>query len=335
MKLASLRHPLGSSETSEKLRDGHLVVVSRDGMRAVSAESIAASLQFALDRWDICAPKLEQLYQQLNADSSSGQALPMDALLAPLPRAYEWLDGSAYLSHVELVRKARGAEPPETLRTDPLIYQGGSGMMLGARDPLLLQDPGWGLDFEGEICVVLADVPCGTSVQNAAPLVRLLMLANDVSLRNLIAPELLKGFGFVQSKPATAFSPFAVTPDELGPAWREGRVHLDLLVRLNGELVGRVAAGEEMFFSFFDLIAHLATTRSYTAGTILGGGTVSNRDPARGAACLAELRMREVLKQGFAVTPFLKLGDQLQIEMFDAAGQNVFGTIHQAVVGAK
>jgi fumarylacetoacetate (FAA) hydrolase len=253
------------------------------------------------------------------------------AIRAPLPRAYEWIDGSAYLNHVRLVRRARGAEPPPSLATDPLVYQGGSGVLLGPTDPIPLGDPAWGLDFEGEVVAVSDDVPLGTRAAEAMPHLRLLCLANDVSLRHLIPAELAKGFGFFQSKPATAFSPFVATPDELGPAWRDGRVHLRLTVRLNGATVGDLDAGPEMHFSFADLLAHAARTRALTAGTLLGSGTVSNEDPARGVSCLAERRVREQLAHGAARTPFLAAGDRVEIEMRDAAGRNLFGTIDQRV----
>lgn len=251
---------------------------------------------------------------------------------APLPRAYEWIDGSAYLNHILLVRRARGAEPPATLETDPLVYQGGSGRLLGPRDDLLLADSTWGLDFEAEVCVILGDTPRGTRADAAEPYVRLILLANDVTLRNLVPAELAKGFGFFVSKPATAFSPFAVTPDELGDAWRGGRVHLPLRSYLNGQLCGDPDAGSEMHFSFFDLIEHVTRTRDLTAGTLLGSGTVSNRDPLRGVSCLAERRTREVLERGEAVTPFLQSGDRVRIEMLDETGRSVFGAIDQTVV---
>ena len=253
-------------------------------------------------------------------------------LAAPLPRAYEWVDGSAFLNHVRLVRKARGAEPPPTLETDPLVYQGGSGVLLGPSDDISLPDPAWGLDFESEVCVILGDVPPGTRAGDAAGLVRLVLLANDVTLRNLVPDELAKGFGFFQSKPATAFSPFAVTPDELGDAWSGGRVHLRLRTQLNGALVGDPSAGDDMHFSFFDLVGHIARTRGFTAGTILGSGTVSNADRARGISCLAERRTIEIIDGGKPLTPFLRAGDTVRIEMLDAAGRSLFGAIEQKVV---
>jgi fumarylacetoacetate (FAA) hydrolase len=321
MKLASLRQG----------RDGALVVVSKDGSRYAHAASIAPTLQAALDTWDTCAPQLAQLAAQVEDGSAQTHALDPKQLAAPLPRAYEWVDGSAYINHILLVRKARGAEPPATLRTDPLVYQGGSSVLLAPTDPIPLADPAWGCDFESEIAVILGDTPQGTTKEDAHRFVRLLVLVNDVTLRNLIPDELAKGFGFFQSKPASAFSPFAVTPDELGDAWRDGRVHLPLVTRLNGAVAGDPDAGPEMHFSFFDLIAHITKTRSYGAGTILGSGTVSNEDPARGVSCLAERRTRETLDTGKPITPFLAFGDRVEIEMRDASGRSIFGTIDQTV----
>ena len=256
--------------------------------------------------------------------------VPVDPtrLAAPLPRAYEWIDGSAFLNHVILVRKARNAEPPPTLQTDPLIYQGGSGDLLGCRDPFVLREPKWGLDFESEVCVVLGDTPIGTTAANAASCVKLVMLANDWTLRNLVPDELAKSFGFFNSKPATAFSPFAVTPDELGTAWTDGRAHLRVVSTYNGKVVGDCDAGPEMHFSFYELIAHIAKTRRFAAGTILGSGTVSNRDRARGISCLAEARMIETIEQGKPSTPFMAVGDRIEIE----AAPNFFGKISEQVV---
>jgi fumarylacetoacetate (FAA) hydrolase len=312
-------------------RDGRLAVVGPDGFGCADASAVAPTLQAALDRWEDAAPRLHLLAADLAAGRAAARPVDPRTFRAPLPRAYEWIDGSAYLTHVRLVRKARGAEPPPGLTTDPLVYQGGSGVLLGPTDPIPLGDPAWGLDFEGEVAVVTGDVPLGTPAALALRHVRLLCLANDVSLRNLIPGELAKGFGFFQSKPATAFSPFAVTPDELGPAWRDGRVHLRLAVRLNGATVGDLEAGPEMHFSFADLIAHAARTRALTAGTLVGSGTVSNEDPARGVSCLAERRVREQLEHGAPRTPFLAAGDRVEIEMRDAAGRNLFGTIDQRV----
>jgi fumarylacetoacetate (FAA) hydrolase len=313
-------------------RDGRLVVVNRAGKRHLETGGVARSLQVALDDWDAIRPELQSLADSLEREPSAGTPVDPSRLSAPLPRAYEWIDGSAYLSHIILVRKARGAEPPETLRTDPLVYQGGSGVLLGPTDPIPLGDSQWGLDFEAEVCVVLGDTQRGTNAVDAARSVLLVMLANDVTYRHLVPSELAKGFGFFQSKPATAFSPFAVTPDELGGIWRDGRVHRRLCSWLNGELMGDPDAAA-MHFSFFDLIAHATRTRALAAGTILGGGTVSNEDPARGVSCLAERRTRETIEHGAAVTPFLKAGDRVRIEMLDAGGASLFGAIHQEVVG--
>jgi len=317
------------------LRDGELVVVRRDGQRCQSVPHIAPSLQYALDHWPTCAPRLQDAYLALSehAGEEEGEPVVDTGWSAPLPRAYEWLDASAYLSHVELVRKARGAPLPEDLQTHPLVYQGGSGVLLGPRDPIELPDPSWGLDFEGEVCVVLGDTPQGTTVEQASACVRLLVLANDISYRNLIPSELARGFGFVLSKPATAFSPLAITPDELGPAWRAGRVHLPLRSTLNGVVVGEIDAGLEMHFSFFDLIAHLCRTRSYTAGTIVGSGTVSSRSDRVGVSCLAERRMREIIACGTATTPFLAVGDEIAIDMMAPGNEHsLLGTIRQTVV---
>ena len=289
-------------------------------------------MQSALDDWTDAQPPLNALAVMLESGDVASEPLDPRRLTAPLPRAYEWVDGSAYLSHIVLVRKARGAEPPPTLRTEPLVYQGGSGVLLGPTDPVVLVHPEWGLDFEGEICAVLGDTPLGLQAEEAERYVLLLMLANDLTYRKLVAAELEKGFGFFQSKPATAFSPFAVTPDELGAAWRNGRVHGRLRSFRNGELVGDPEAGEPMHFSFFDLMAHITKTRAFTAGTLLGSGTVSNEDPARGASCLAEVRMREALELGAARTSFLQAGDRVRIEMIGSDVTSLFGAIDQEVV---
>ncbi len=315
-------------------RDGRLVIVRRDGEAMLDASRIAPTLQAALDGWDVLAPSLRALGASFDAGDERGEPLDPRELLSPLPRAYEWVDGSAYLNHVRLVRRARGAELPPSLEVDPLVYQGGSGVLLAPTDDLMLPDPEWGLDFEGEVCAILGDVPRGVAAADAARHVRLLCLANDVTFRNLVPAELAKGFGFFQSKPATAFSPFAATPDELGAAWRDGRVHLRLTVRWNGERVGDVAAGPEMRFSFFDLLAHAARTRAFTAGTILGSGTVSNAERERGWSCIAEQRAIEIIDQGEPRTRFMQAGDTVEMEMRDGAGRNVFGTISQRVVAA-
>jgi len=318
VKLASLRD--GS-------RDGRLLVVRRDGEVAAPAPDTWPTLQRALDDWDAAEPALRAIAARLDHGELDGVPVDPTRLGAPLARAYEWVDGSAFLNHVILVRKARGAEPPPTLQTDPLIYQGGSSEMLGPRDPIVLRDPAWGLDFESEVCVVLGDTPAGTTAATAAPYVKLVMLANDCTLRNLVPEELAKSFGFFQSKPATAFSPFAVTLDELGDAWREGRAHVRVRSTYNGTLVGECDAGPEMHFSFYELVAHIAKTRRFTAGTILGSGTVSNADRARGISCLAERRMIEIIETGKPITPFMKVGDRIRIE----AGA-MFGAIDQEVV---
>lgn len=322
MKLASSRNG----------RDGALLVVSRDGARVASASDIAPHLQAALDDWARLEPRLKRRFEALDSGAIGGQPIAHVELGAPLPRAYEWIDGSAFINHVILARKARGAEPPSTLESSPLVYQGGSGCLLGPTDSFPLTDEAFGLDFEGEVSVVLGDVPCGTRAEQGPEHVRLVMLANDWTYRHLVPAELAKGFGFFVSKPATAFSPFAVTPDELGDSFRDGRLHLPLEIRLNGALIGDPQAGPEMHFSFFELLAHVTQTRALTAGTILGSGTISNADPARGAACLAELRARELLATGSAQTPFLRVGDQIEIAAFDAVRNAVFGTIAQRVI---
>jgi fumarylacetoacetate (FAA) hydrolase len=326
MKLATLR---------DGTRDGALVVIRRDGAAFARAHDVARTLQSALDAWEATEGGLRALSELLDAGKLEGEPLVADQLHAPLPRAYEWVDGSAYLNHVRLVRKARGAEPPPTLETDPLVYQGGSGVLLGPTDDLVLPDPGWGMDFESEIVVVLGDVPMGTKAADAGRYVRLVTQCNDVSLRNLIPPELAKGFGFFQSKPATAFGPFAVTPDELGPAWRDGRARVRVRSTLNGKVVGETDAGPEMHFSFFQLLEHVARTRAFTAGTLLGSGTVSNADRARGISCLAERRMIETIEQGKPSTPFMSVGDRIEIETFDTAGTSLFGRISQTVRTAR
>ena len=323
MKLATLRD--GS-------RDGRLLVVRRDGQTAVPSPDAWPTLQRALDDWEAADVAMRALSDKLDSGAIDGTPVDPHRLGAPLPRAYEWIDGSAFLNHVILVRKARGAQPPPTLETDPLIYQGGSGDMLGPRDPIELHDAAWGLDYESEVCVVLGDVPIGTQAADAGKYVRLVMLANDCTLRNLIPDELAKGFGFFQSKPATAFSPFAVTPDELGDSWRGGRLHARVRSTYNEQVVGDCDAGPEMHFSFFDLIQHIAKTRRFTAGTILGSGTVSNADRARGVSCFAERRMIETIEAGKPSTPFMAVGDRIEIEAFDAGGVSPFGKIAQMVV---
>ena len=314
-------------------RDGQLMVVSRDLSRAIAVPQIAATLQQALDNWAQAEPQLQQVYAALNQGEADGAvAFEQARCLSPLPRAYQWADGSAYLNHVELVRRARGAEVPESFYHDPLMYQGGSDAFLPPRSPIPLRDEAWGLDFEGEVAVVTGDVPLGADATECAGHIRLLMLVNDVTLRNLIPNELAKGFGFFQSKPATAFSPVAVTPDELGDAWQDGKVHLPLLVDYNNAFYGKPNAGVEMQFSFPQLVAHVAKTRELVAGSIVGSGTVSNHDRSVGSCCLAEQRMIEIIDSGAAITPFMKVGDTVRIEMKDAAGLSIFGAIAQTVV---
>ncbi len=333
MKLASLRNGA---------RDGQLVVVSRNLAHCVAVPEIASTLQAALDDWNAIVPALAAIAAELNAGRLA-DAKPFDSgmAMAPLPRAYQWVDGSAYVNHVELVRRARGATMPPEFWTDPLMYQGASDHMLGACDDIVLADEAWGIDFEAEVAVVTGDVPMGTAAPAAGDFIRLLMLVNDVSLRNLIPAELAKGFGFFQSKPASGFSPVAVTPDELGDAWRDGKVHLPLVSHVNGQLFGRPNAGVDMTFDFATLIAHVAKTRELVAGSIIGSGTVSNKEaggPGRPAAvggvgysCIAEQRTVETLLAGQPSTPFLRFGDRVRIEMHDATGRSVFGAIDQRV----
>lgn len=323
MKLASLKQG----------RDGCLVVVARDLTRAVSVPWIAPTLQAALDDWKQCEPGLQEVSEWLSSGEGHPDAFALDtvSLASPLPRAYQWADGSAYVNHVELVRKARGAAMPENFWTEPLLYQGGSDGFIGPCEDILAASEDWGIDFEAEVAVVTDDVPMGIAPAQAGRHIKLLMLVNDVSLRNLIPGELAKGFGFFQSKPATAFSPVAVSPDELGEAWDGTKVHLPLTVRLNDELFGRPNAGVDMTFDFPKLIAHAARTRILGAGTIIGSGTVSNIDRSLGSCCLAERRMLETLARGEPQTPYLHFGDRVRIEMFDAGGRSVFGAIDQRI----
>jgi len=322
MKLASLKHG----------RDGALVVVSRDLSRAVKVPGVAATLQAALDSWAQAKPKLEAVYQRLNDGLEEGAfAFDQSACHSPLPRAYHWADGSAYVNHVELVRKARGAEIPESFWHDPLMYQGGSESFIPPHSPIQMADEAWGIDLEAEIAVITDDVPMGASAAEAAGHIQLLMLVNDVSLRNLIPGELAKGFGFYQSKPSSSFSPVAITPDELGDTWRDGKVHRPLVSHINDVLFGQPDAGVDMTFNFPTLVAHAAKTRPLGSGTIIGSGTVSNYDRSAGSSCLAEKRMLEIIESGEAKTPFLKFGDRVRIEMFDAAGHSLFGKIDQLV----
>ena len=317
-------------------RDGQLVVVARDLGAAHYATGIASRLQQVLDDWNFLAPQLQDLYEQLNAGRAR-HAFAFDArqCMAPLPRAYQWADGSAYLNHVELVRRARGAEVPASFYTDPLMYQGGSDDFLGPCDDVVVPSEAMGIDFEAEIAVITGDVKMGASPEQALDGVRLLMLANDVSLRNLIPAELAKGFGFFQSKPATAFSPVAVTLNELGDAWQGGRVHLTLQSSWNGRKVGMCEAGPEMSFHFGQLIAHIAKTRNVRAGAIVGSGAVSNKDWTRGYSCIAEKRCIETIQDGQPGTEFMKYGDIIRIEMKNKAGQSLFGAIEQSIAAPR
>jgi fumarylacetoacetate (FAA) hydrolase len=323
MKLASLRR--GG-------RDGRLAIVSRDLTRCQLVPGIAPTLQAALDDWTSVQPKLAERAAALELTTSDVMPFDPAQCAAPLPRAYHWVDGSAYVNHVELVRKARGAEMPASFWTDPLVYQGGSDDLLGARDDVPFGDTAWGIDLEAEVAVITDDVPMGTGVADAAAHIKLVMLVNDWSLRGLIPGELAKGFGFYQSKPATAFSPVAVTPDELGAAWRDSKVHLPLVSRINGQEFGRPDAGTDMTFSFAQLIAHATKTRRLGAGAIVGSGTVSNYDRSRGSSCLAEKRTLEQLEHGAPRTPFLQFGDRVSIEMLDAFGRSIFGALDNRVV---
>ena len=322
MKLASLKGG----------RDGRLAVVSRDLARAVAVPDIAPTLQSALDRWYEAAPQLAARAAELEEGRAAGAfAFDSRASAAPLPRAYQWADGSAYVVHVELVRRARGAELPPSFWTDPLIYQGGSSNFLGPTGPIPVADEAWGIDFESEIAVITDDVPMGVSADDAGGHIKLLMLANDVSLRNLIPAELAKGFGFFQGKAWTSFSPIAATPDELGSAWDGRSVNLSLRTALNGVLFGRPNAREGMVFNFPHLIAHAARTRPLVAGTIIGSGTVANADRSMGSSCIAERRAIETIEQGAPETPFLAFGDTVRIEMLDQTGRSIFGAIEQTV----
>ncbi len=333
MKLATLDN--GS-------RDGRLYCVSNDLSRCASAEAIGATLQEALDNWPACAPKLTALATALNNRQLAGKPFDQTKFHSPLPRAFQWADGSAYLNHVELVRRARGADMPRSFWTDPLMYQGGSDSFAKPHGVIACRDPAWGIDFEAEIAVITDDVPAGICADDAACHIKLVMLVNDVSLRELIPFELAKGFGFFQSKPSSAFSPVAVTPDALGEAWQGGKLCLPLVSHLNDELFGRPDAGIDMTFNFPALIAHAAKTRALSAGTIIGSGTVSNKSPdgapgkpinagGLGYSCIAELRMIETIQMGEATTPFMRGGDRIRIEMFDNDGHSIFGAIDQQV----
>ncbi|NGN43388.1 fumarylacetoacetate hydrolase family protein [Mesorhizobium sp. CGMCC 1.15528] len=332
MKLATLKN--GS-------RDGKLVVVSRDLTRYTDASFLVPTLQAALDDWHRIAPHLAALAESLETGAVPSQRFHEHDAHSPLPRAYQWADGSAYVNHVELVRKARGAALPESFLTDPLMYQGGSDSFIGPRDPILLADEAYGADMEGEVAVIIGDVPAGASVETARDAIRLVMLVNDVSLRGLIPDELAKGFGFFQSKPSSAFSPVAVTPDELGEAWDGGKVTLPLQVDLNGKPFGRANAGVDMTFDFPQLVAHAAKTRPLVAGSVIGSGTVSNKlnggpgkpvsEGGAGYSCIAEIRMIETIAGGAPKTPFMRFGDAVRIEMKDSDGRSIFGAIEQTV----
>ena len=332
MKLASLKSG----------RDGQLVVVSNDLTKMVVASDVADTLQAALDNWGNVAPQLADLHQKLEAGEVEGQAFVQEDCASPLPRAYQWADGSAYVNHVELVRKARNAEMPETFWTDPLMYQGGSDSFLGPRDNIVMpQSDGFGIDFEAEVAVIVDDVPMGVSAEDALNHIKLVMIVNDVSLRGLIPGELAKGFGFFQSKPSSAFSPVCVTPEALGDVWQQGKLHLPLVSHLNGDVFGQPEAGVDMTFHFGQLVAHAAKTRPLVAGTVIGSGTVSNKldggpgKPVKeggvGYSCIAEIRMIETIQNGKPSTPFMQFGDSVQIEMFDKDGKSIFGRIAQTV----
>lgn len=322
-------------------RDGQLMIVSRDLTQTCSAEGIAPTMQHALDNWSTLVNLLDARYRQLNNNEIDAIPFDQSRCESPLPRAYQWADGSAYVNHVELVRKARGAEMPESFWTDPLMYQGGSDDFIGPRDDVILPSDEWGIDFEGEVAVVTDDVPMGCSAERGAQSIRLIMLVNDVSLRGLIPGELAKGFGFFQSKPASSFSPVAVTPDELGEAWQGSKVHLPLRSTYNGKLFGKPEAGEDMTFDFGQLVAHAAKSRNLGAGAIIGSGTVSNKQGTEhgssigegglGYSCIAEVRMIETIRDGKPSTPFMQFGDKIKIEMLDQSGESIFGAIEQQI----
>jgi fumarylacetoacetate (FAA) hydrolase len=327
MKLATLKN---------NTRDGQLVVVNRALDKAVVVADIAGTLQAAIDNWNDVSPKLAAVYQALNNDEVENTiAFEQSACESPLPRAYQWADGSAYVNHVELVRKARNAEMPETFWTDPLMYQGGSDAFIGPRDDISVASEDFGIDFESEVAVITDDVPMGASPEKAAEHIKLLMLVNDVSLRNLIPGELAKGFGFFAAKPSSAFSPVAITPDELGEAWDGKKLHLPLTTHLNKALFGQPNCGVDMTFDFPTIVAHAAKTRPLSAGCIIGSGTISNYDRSAGSSCLAETRMLEIIADGKPSTSFMSFGDTVRIEMFDKDGASIFGAIDQTVVEYK
>lgn len=322
MKLASLKSG----------RDGRLIVVSRDLSRAVAATDIAPTLQAAMDNWAECEPKLTALFNNLQAGKVAGEfAFDTTAVAAPLPRSYHWADGSAYVTHVELVRKARGAELPESFWTEPLMYMGASDAFIGANEDVLAESEEWGIDFEAEVVVFTDDVPAGIKARKARQHIKLVALVNDVSLRNLIPAELAKQFGFYQSKPQTSFTPVAVTPDELGDAWDGAKLHLPLITTLNGKKIGSPNAGVDMTFDFGQLIQHAAKSRALMAGTVVGSGTVANQGSPDGSCCLAEVRCLETIADGKPSTPFMAFGDRIEIEMKDRAGNSIFGRIDQRI----
>lgn len=324
MKLATLNN---------QTRDGQLIVVNRAGTQAVTVPHIATTMQQALDNWDQVAPQLNTVYEHLNQGGlNDAFDLDLNQVIAPLPRAYQFLDGSAYLAHVERVRKARGAEMPPSFKVDPLMYQAVSDGFLAHNQDIEVVSEEYGIDFEAEAAVITSDVPMNASVAEAAQCIQLICILNDVSLRNLIPAELAKGFGFMQSKPRTALSPFFVTPDELGSAWRDQKIHLPMRTWLNGEWFGEPDCGVDMQFDFAELVAHAAKTRPLAAGAIIGSGTIANHDMAKGSTCLAEKRVLEVIAEGAAKTPFMQFGDDVKIEITDQQGHNIFGTIHQKVV---
>jgi fumarylacetoacetate (FAA) hydrolase len=327
MKLATLKN---------NTRDGQLVVVNRSLNKAVVVTEIAKTLQAAIDDWDNISSKLEEVYKLLNSGEVTNTIdFVQEHCESPLPRAYQWADGSAYVNHVELVRKARNAEMPETFWTDPLMYQGGSDAFIGPRDDILIGSEDFGIDFESEVAVITGDVPMAVSPEDASQYIKLFMLVNDVSLRNLIPGELAKGFGFFASKPSSAFSPVAVTPDELGNAWDGKKLHLPLTTHLNSKLFGQPNCGIDMTFDFPTIVAHAAKTRALSAGCVVGSGTISNYDRSAGSSCLAEVRMLEIIADGKPSTPFMSFGDLVRIEMFDSQGDTIFGAIEQQVVEYK
>jgi fumarylacetoacetate (FAA) hydrolase len=323
MKLASI---------DNKTRDGQLVVVNKELTKAIRVPEIAETLQFAIDNWKETETKLQSVYKDLNSDKlPNAFSFSSVRVLAPIPRAYHWADGSAYVTHVELVRKARNSELPESFWTDPLMYMGASDAFIGANDDIEIEDEDWGIDFESEVAVITDDVPAGTNSKDALKHIKLITIINDVSLRNLIPNELSKQFGFYQSKPWTTFAPVVVTPDELDASWKNGKLHLPLISTLNGKLIGSPNAGIDMTFDFGQLIAHASKTRSLMAGTVIGSGTVANQGSLNGSSCLAEVRCLEIIKNGQASTPFMSFGDRIEIEMKDKDGKSIFGKINQIV----